>query len=162
MGAVNIRILCVGKLKETYFTEACAEFQKRLGRFCTLSVTEVPDEKAPESLHPADEALVREKEGKRLLKAIGEKDFVVALAIDGRMLTSEGFADFLEEKEMHGVRTLTFVIGGSLGLSPEVYARADARLSFSKMTFPHRIARLLLLEQLFRAYKIRAHEAYHK
>ena len=159
---MNIRILCVGKLKEAYFTEACAEFQKRLGRFCTLSVTEVPDEKAPESLHPADEALVREKEGRRLLEAIGEKDHVVALAIGGRQTTSEDFAASLKEKEARGVRTLTFVIGGSLGLSDEVYARADEKLSFSRMTFPHRIARLLLLEQLFRAYKINAHEAYHK
>ena len=159
---MNIRILCVGKLKEAYFIDACAEFQKRLSRFCTLSIVEVPDEKAPESLHPADEALVREKEGKRLLKAIDPKDFVAALAIDGRQQTSEEFASFLEEKELAGVRTVDFVIGGSLGLSDEVYARANARLSFSKMTFPHRIARLLLLEQLFRAYKIRTHEAYHK
>lgn len=158
---MNIRILCVGKLKEPYFTDACAEFQKRLGRFCSLSVIEVPDEKAPESLHPADEDLVREKEGARLLKAIGEKDYVVALAIDGRMHTSEAFAAFLSEKEL-SARTLTFVIGGSLGLSPAVLSRANEKLSFSKMTFPHRIARLLLLEQLFRAYKINAHEAYHK
>ena len=158
---MNIRILCVGKLKEPYFTDACAEFQKRLGRFCSLSVVEVPDEKAPDSLHPADEDLVREKEGARLLKAIGEKDYVVALAIDGRMRTSEAFAAFLKEKEL-SARTLTFVIGGSLGLSPAVLSRANEKLSFSEMTFPHRIARLLLLEQLFRAYKINAHEAYHK
>lgn len=158
---MNIRILCVGKLKETYFTEACAEFQKRLSRFCSLSIVEVPDEKAPESLHPKDEALVREKEGKRLLRAIDPKDFVVALTIDGKQMRSEEFAAFLTEQETAG-RTVDFVIGGSLGLSDEVYARANARLSFSKMTFPHRIARLLLLEQLFRAYKINAHEAYHK
>ena len=157
-----MKIVCVGKLKESYFEAACAEFQKRLGRFCSLSIIEVPDEKAPESLHPAEEAIVKEKEGRRILKAIGEKDTVVALAIDGRMHTSESFAAFLKGKEDAGCRTLTFVIGGSLGLSHEVYARADERLSFSKMTFPHRIARLLLLEQLFRAYKINAHEAYHK
>lgn len=159
---MNVKIICVGKLKEAYFSDACAEFQKRLSRFCTLSVVETPDEKAPESLHPADEALVKEKEGRRILKAIGEKDCVVALAIDGRALSSEGFASFVKSREDAGCRTLTFVIGGSLGLSDEVYARADERLSFSRMTFPHRIARLLLLEQLFRAYKINAHEAYHK
>ena len=159
---MNVKIVCVGKLKEPYFEAACAEFQKRLGRFCTLSIVELPDEKAPESLHPAEEAQVRDREGKRILKAIGEKDFVAALAIDGRMLSSEGFAAFLKGREDGGCRTLTFVVGGSLGLSDEVYARADERLSFSKMTFPHRIARLLLLEQLFRAYKINAHEAYHK
>lgn len=158
----TVRILCVGKLKEAYFEQACVEFQKRLSRFCTMDIVEVPDEKAPDSLHPADEDLVRDKEGKRLLKAIGQKDFVVALAIDGRQMCSEDFAAFLEQKERDGVRALTFVIGGSLGLSPEVLARADYKLSFSKMTFPHRIARLLLLEQLYRGFKIRAHETYHK
>ena len=158
---MTVRIVCVGKLKERYFEDACAEFQKRLSRFCALEIIEVPDEKAPESLHPADEDLVREKEGKRILKAIGAKDFVVAMAIDGKQMTSEEFAGDLAVREAEA-RPLTFVIGGSLGLSPEVYARANARISFSKMTFPHRIARLLLLEQLYRGFKIRAHEAYHK
>lgn len=158
---MTVRIVCVGKLKERYFEDACAEFQKRLSRFVSLEIAEVPDEKAPESLHPADEILVKEKEGKRILKCIGQKDFVVALSIDGKQMTSEAFAAFLEEKET-GARPLTFVIGGSLGLSDEVYARANAKISFSKMTFPHRIARLLLLEQLYRGCKIRAHEAYHK
>lgn len=158
---MTVRVVCVGKLKEKYFEDACAEFQKRLSRFVTLEIVELADEKAPESLHPKDEDLVREKEGKRVLKAIGQKDFVVALAIDGKQMTSEQFAAFLAEKEADA-RPLTFVIGGSLGLSPEVYARANAKLSFSKMTFPHRIARLLLLEQLYRGCKINAHEAYHK
>ena len=158
---MNVRIVCVGKLKEAFFTDACAEFQKRLGRFCALEIVEVADEKAPESLHPKDEDLVREKEGRRILKSIGPKDFVTVLAIDGRQMTSEAFAAYLTEKEAEA-RPLTFVIGGSLGLSPEVYARANTKLSFSKMTFPHRIARLLLLEQLYRGFKINAHEAYHK
>ncbi|MBQ6236062.1 MAG: 23S rRNA (pseudouridine(1915)-N(3))-methyltransferase RlmH [Clostridia bacterium] len=158
---MTVRVVCVGKLKEKYFEDACAEFQKRLSRFVTLEIVELADEKAPESLHPKDADLVREKEGKRILKAIGSKDFVVALAIDGRQMTSEQFAAYLAEKEAEA-RPLTFVIGGSLGLSHEVYARANAKLSFSKMTFPHRIARLLLLEQLYRGYKINAHEAYHK
>lgn len=158
---MTVRIVCVGKLKERYFEDACAEFQKRLGRFCTLEIIELPDEKAPESLHPAEEDIVRDKEGKRILKAIGVKDFVVALAIDGVQMSSEAFAAFLTEKEVEA-RPLTFLIGGSLGLSPEVYARANVKISFSKMTFPHRIARLLLLEQLYRGFKIRAHEAYHK
>lgn len=158
---MTVRIVCVGKLKERYFEDACAEFQKRLGRFCTLEIIELPDEKAPESLHPAEEDIVRDKEGKRILKAIGAKDFVVALAIDGKQMRSEEFAAFLEEKETEA-RPLTFLIGGSLGLSPEVYARANAKLSFSKMTFPHRIARLLLLEQIYRGFKILRSEAYHK
>ena len=158
---MTVRIVCVGKLKERYFEDACAEFQKRLGRFCTLEIIELPDEKAPESLHPAEEDIVRDKEGKRILKAIGAKDFVVTLAIDGKQMRSEEFAAFLEEKETEA-RPLTFLIGGSLGLSPEVYARANAKLSFSKMTFPHRIARLLLLEQIYRGFKILRNEAYHK
>ena len=158
---MNVRVVCVGKLKEKFFEDACAEFSKRLTRYCSLEIAEVADEKAPESLHPADEALVKEKEGKRILKNIGPKDFVVALAIDGKQMTSEAFAAYLAERETEA-RPLTFVIGGSLGLSDEVYARANARLSFSKMTFPHRIARLLLLEQLYRGFKINAHEAYHK
>lgn len=158
---MTVRIVCVGKLKERYFEDACAEFQKRLSRFAALEIAELADEKAPDSLHPADEALVKEKEGRRILKAIGPKDFVVALAIDGRQMTSEQFAAFLEEKATDA-RPLTFVIGGSLGLSPEVYARANTRISFSKMTFPHRIARLLLLEQLYRGFKILSHETYHK
>jgi len=158
---MTVRVVCVGKLKEKYFEDACAEFFKRLSRFCTLEIVEVADEKAPESLHPADEDLVREKEGRRILKAIGQKDFVVALAIDGRQMTSEQFSAYLGEKEAEA-RPLTFVIGGSLGLSPEVYARANAKISFSKMTFPHRIARLLLLEQLYRGFKILHNEAYHK
>ena len=158
---MTVRVVCVGKLKEKYFEDACAEFQKRLSRFVTLEIVELADEKAPESLHPKDEDLVREKEGKRILKAIGPKDYVVALAIDGKQMTSEQFAAYLAEKEAEA-RPLTFVIGGSLGLSPEVYARANAKLSFSKMTFPHRVARLLLLEQLYRGCKINAHEAYHK
>ena len=158
---MTVRIVCVGKLKERYFEDACAEFQKRLGRFCTLEIIELPDEKAPESLHPAEEDIVRDKEGKRILKAIGVKDFVVALAIDGVQMSSEAFAAFLTEKEVEA-RPLTFLIGGSLGLSPEVYARANVKISFSKMTFPHRIARLLLLEQLYRGFKILAHETYHK
>ena len=158
---MTVRIVCVGKLKERFFEDACAEFQKRLGRFCTLEIIELPDEKAPESLHPVEEDIVRDKEGKRILKAIGAKDFVVALAIDGKQMRSEEFAAFLEEKETEA-RPLTFLIGGSLGLSPEVYARANAKLSFSKMTFPHRIARLLLLEQIYRGFKILRNEAYHK
>lgn len=158
---MTVRIVCVGKLKERYFEDACAEFQKRLGRFAALEIVELPDEKAPESLHPADEDLVREKEGRRILKAIGPKDFAVALAIDGKQMRSEEFAAFLGEKETEA-RPLTFIIGGSLGLSPEVYARANAKLSFSKMTFPHRIARLILLEQIYRGFKILRNEAYHK
>ena len=158
---MNVRIVCVGKLKERYFEDACAEFQKRLSRFCTLEISEVADEKAPESLHPADEALVREREGTRILKCIGQKDFVVALAIDGKQMTSEAFSAYLTEREAEA-RPLSFVIGGSLGLSDDVVRRAQLRLSFSPMTFPHQLARIMLLEQTYRALKISAGERYHK
>ena len=156
-----IRILACGKVREKWMKEGIDEYLKRIRPYEKIEIVEVADEKAPESLHPKDELLVLEKEGKRLLKAIGDKDYVVALAIDGRQMRSEAFAAFLEEKEREA-RPLTFVIGGSLGLSKDVYARADAKLSFSQMTFPHRIARLLLLEQLYRGFKIRRNEAYHK
>ena len=150
---MTVRILCVGKLKEAYFEDACAEFQKRLSRFCSLELIEVPDEKAPESLHPADERNVLDREGEKLV--------LVREGKSGKGAALDEIAAFLEEKEL-SARPLTFVIGGSLGLSAEVYARADAKLSFSQMTFPHRIARLLLLEQLYRGFKIRRNEAYHK
>ena len=158
---MTVRIVCVGKLKERYFEDACAEFQKRLSRFVSLEIAEVADEKAPESLHPADEILVKEKEGKRILKCIGQKDFVVAMSIDGKQMTSEAFAAFLGEKETEA-RPLTFVIGGSLGLSPAVLQRADETLSLSDMTFPHQLARVMLLEQTYRACKINHNERYHK
>lgn len=159
---MTIKICCVGKLKEAYFIDACAEFQKRLGRFCTLKVVEVADERAPDSLSLAEEAQVKSREGERLLAAIDPKDVVIALAIGGRRYTSEAFAAHLESLETRGARTVAFVIGGSLGLGDAVLRRADETLSLSDMTLPHRIARLVLLEQLFRAYKIRRKETYHK
>ena len=159
---MTVKILCVGKLKETYFTDACAEYVKRLGRFCTVKVVEVADERAPETLSPAEEAQVKTKEGERLLAAIDPKDTVIALTIGGRRYTSEKFAAHLADLESRGVRSVAFVIGGSLGLGDAVLRRADETLSLSDMTLPHRIARLVLLEQVYRAYKIRRGEAYHK
>ncbi len=159
---MTIKICCVGKLKEAYFTEACVEFQKRLSRFATLKICEVADEKAPDSLSRAEEEQVKLREGERLLAAIDPKDTVIALAIGGKRYTSESFAEHLEVLESRGVRTIAFVIGGSLGLSEAVLRRANETLSLSDMTLPHRIARLVLLEQLFRAYKIRRNETYHK
>lgn len=159
---MNVRILCVGKLKEKCFLDACAEYEKRLSRFYTLSVQEVADEKAPDTLSKAEEAQVRDREGERLLRLVGEKDFVTALCLDGREVTSEQFAESIRLHRDGGVRTLTFLIGGSLGLSDAAIARADAKLSLGKMTLPHRIARLVLEEQLFRAAKILAGETYHK
>lgn len=159
---MTVKLCCVGKLKESYFIEACAEYQKRLGRFCTLKIAEVADERAPETLSASEEAQVKAREGERLLGAIDPKDYVIALAIGGKRYTSESFAAHLESLETRGTRSVAFVIGGSLGLGDAVLRRADETLSLSDMTLPHRIARLVLLEQLFRAYKIRRGEAYHK
>ena len=157
-----IKICCVGKLKESFFIESCAEFAKRLSRYCELRVCEVADEKAPESLSAGETRLVREKEGNRLLSVIDPKDHVIAMTIDGKRYSSERFAAHMEDLEANGVRTIDFVIGGSTGLSDPVIRRADETMSLSDLTMPHRIARLVLLEQIYRSYKIRRNETYHK
>lgn len=159
---MNVKIACVGKLKERYFTEAAAEYQKRLSRYLSLSVAEVADEKAPQTLSAADARRALLREGERLLAAITPDEYVLALAVDGCECSSEAFADKLFGLFDAGKRTVTFVIGGSLGLADTVLDRADETLSLGKMTYPHRIARILLLEQLYRACKIRRGEAYHK
>ena len=158
---MNVTILAVGKLKDRFFEEGCGEYQKRLMRYCTLSVREAADEKAPEALSPAQEEQVKEKEGKRLLSLLDPRDHVIALTVTGKAYTSEGLAERIGALRDRG-KNVTFLIGGSLGLSPEVIARADEELSMSKMTFPHQLARVMLLEQLYRARKILAGEKYHK
>lgn len=159
---MRITVVCVGKLKENYWRLAVAEYSKRLGRYHKLDIIELADEKAPETMSLAQEIEVRRKEGERILKAIRDDAFVVALAIDGEKLSSESLADFLDKKAIHGVSHIAFVIGGSLGLSHEVLSRADYKLSFSAMTFPHQMMRVVLLEQIYRAEKINRKEPYHK
>lgn len=159
---MTIRILCVGKLKEPYFMAAEAEFLKRLRRFCTVEIAEVPDERAPETLSAAQQRQVMDREGERLLARIGADEHVVALAIGGARRTSEAFAARLGHLRDGGARCVTFVIGGSLGLSGAVLQRANETLSLSDLTLPHRIARLVLLEQVYRAHKILFGEPYHK
>lgn len=159
---MNIKLCCVGKLKDSFFLDACAEFSKRLSRYCSLSVHEVADEKAPEMLHPAEERKVKEREGERLLSAVDAKDYVIALTLGGRQYTSEAFSEHLAELSALGKHSVAFVIGGSLGLSDAVIKRADEQLCLSRMTFPHRLARLILLEQIYRAYRIERNEPYHK
>ena len=159
---MNIEILCVGKIKEHYLKDAIAEYAKRLGKYCTLKITEVADEKTPDKQNPAEEDLVRKKEGERLLRSVRDNAYLIALAIDGKMFDSEGFAELLEKKAVASVSDLQFVIGGSLGLCPAILNRADLKLSFSKMTFPHQLMRVILLEQIYRAYRIINHEPYHK
>ncbi len=158
---MNIRLLCVGKLKDRCWLEAAAEYEKRLGRFCALESVELPDESAPDSLSGAQQAQVMEREGKRLLARIGGGEHVIALCVDGKALSSEAFSKRLSALLDAG-KTVDFVIGGSLGLSPAVLDRADERLSVSAMTLPHRLCRVFLLEQIYRAFKIMRGEAYHK
>ena len=158
---MKITIACVGKIKEKYFVDAIKEYSKRLSRYDKLEIVEVSDEKAPEILSEAQMQIVKNKEGERLMKAIGEA-YTIALCIDGKKLSSPDLAKLLSDKRVGGISHICFVIGGSLGLSDEVIKRADYRLSFSDMTFPHQLMRVILLEQIYRAERILANEPYHK
>lgn len=159
---MKITLICVGKIKEKFYAAAIDEFRKRLGRYCDLAIIEVKDEKAPETLSAALEEQVKEREGERILKAVKDDMHVVALAIDGEALSSDELADRIEKAAVGGVSHMAFVIGGSLGLSSAVMKRADAALSFSRMTFPHQLMRVVLLEQVYRAFRIIRKEPYHK
>lgn len=159
---MHITIASVGKLKEKYLVNGIDEYIKRLGPYAKVQLVEVPDEKAPESMSPAEEQQVRAKEGERLLAKLAPDAYVVALAIDGEMWTSEQLAGSLDKLATYGRSQVAFVIGGSLGLSSEVLRRADAKLSFGRMTLPHQLMRLVLVEQVYRAFKINRGEPYHK
>ncbi|MFD1928347.1 23S rRNA (pseudouridine(1915)-N(3))-methyltransferase RlmH [Sporosarcina siberiensis] len=159
---MNITIVTVGKLKEKYLKMGIEEFTKRLGAYAKVTIIEVPDEKAPESLSDADMEIVKKKEGERILSKIGADAYVVALAIDGKMKTSEQLAADMESLMTYGRSKVAFVIGGSLGLHTDVLKRADELLSFSKMTFPHQMMKLILVEQIYRAFRIMKGEPYHK
>lgn len=159
---MKITILAVGKVKERFYREAIAEFEKRLGKYVRLTIREVEDEKTPEGASEAEETAIRRKEGERLLRHIKDNDYVIALAIDGESLDSPGLAGKVEQLGISGVSSIVFVIGGSLGLSGEVLGRADWRLSFSAMTFPHQLMRVILLEQIYRSFRIMRGEPYHK
>lgn len=159
---MKITVLCVGKIKESYFKDAIAEYSKRLSRYLKLEITEVADEKTPDKASPAEEAQIKETEGKRLLSHLKEDSYIIALAIDGKALSSTGLAETIDRLGVQGVSHITFVIGGSLGLSEEVLSKAKYKLSFSAMTFPHQLMRVILLEQVYRACRINAGEPYHK
>ncbi|WP_029100532.1 23S rRNA (pseudouridine(1915)-N(3))-methyltransferase RlmH [Brevibacillus thermoruber] len=159
---MQIAIVAVGKLKEKYLREGIDEYSKRLSAYCKLQVVEVADEKAPEELSPTEMEQVKRREGERILAQLKPDQYVIALAIEGQMWSSEKLASELDRLATYGKSQVAFVIGGSLGLSPEVLQRADVLLSFSKMTFPHQLVRLILLEQVYRAYRINRGEAYHK
>ncbi|MHA6481647.1 23S rRNA (pseudouridine(1915)-N(3))-methyltransferase RlmH [Paenibacillus sp. strain BS8-2] len=159
---MHIQIASVGKLKEKYLTQGIAEYAKRLGPYVKLTFTEVPDEKAPETMSPAEEAQVREREGERLLAQLKPDAHVVALAIGGELWSSEDLAGQLDKLATYGRSHVAFVIGGSNGLAPAVLARAQQKLSFGRMTLPHQLMRLVLMEQIYRAVKINRGEPYHK
>ena len=159
---MNISIIAVGKLKEKYLKTGIDEYLKRLSSYAKVEILEIPDEKAPEELSAAEMEQVKQKEGEKLLAKLSQDTYVIALAIDGKMKSSEELADTLDKLATYGKSKIAFVIGGSLGLSNEVLKRADEKLSFSKMTFPHQLMRLILLEQIYRAFRINRNEPYHK
>lgn len=159
---MKITLLTVGKIKESYLREAIAEYTKRIGKYGRIDVVEVQDEKTPDGASAAIEQQIKEIEGKRLLSKIPEGSYVITLEILGKMLDSVELSDKLAKLTVQGVSHVCFIIGGSLGLSPEVLRRSDFGLSFSKMTFPHQLMRVILLEQIYRAYRIQNHEPYHK
>ena len=159
---MKITIVSVGKIKEKYISEGIKEYSTRLSRYCKLKIIEVNDEKAPENLSDADMEIVKNKEGERILNKISDNTFAIALAIDGKNLSSEEFSHKLDNLALTGYSDITFIIGGSLGLSNEVLKQCSNKLSFSKMTFPHQLMRLILLEQVYRAFRISRGEPYHK
>ena len=159
---MRIRIVCIGKLKERYWSEAVEEYSKRLSRYCELEIVQLKEARLPDKASLADEQNVIFEEGQSILKNIKEGSQVITLEIKGKELSSEGLSAYLGELQLEGKSDLTFVIGGSLGISEQVSARADFKLSFSRMTFPHQMMRVILLEQVYRAFKILRNETYHK
>ncbi|MBQ7567949.1 23S rRNA (pseudouridine(1915)-N(3))-methyltransferase RlmH [bacterium] len=159
---MKITILAVGKIKEKYFAEAIKEYAKRLSRYATLNIIEVADEQTPDSASPALEAQIKQREGERLIKALKGDTYTIALALDGQAMDSPALAHKIEELGVRGHAHLAFLIGGSLGLSDQVLQRADLKLSFSQLTFPHQLMRVILLEQIYRSFRIIKHEPYHK
>lgn len=161
--AMKITVLTVGKIKEKFYTQAIEEYAKRLSRYCKLDIIEVADEKTPDAASEAVERKIKEREGERLFKYLeNDSCYVIALAIDGKMLDSVELSERIERLGIEGKSHIVFVIGGSLGLDERVLKRADFKLSFSKMTFPHQLMRVILLEQIYRSYRIMNHEPYHK
>ena len=159
---MKITIICVGKIKEKFYTDAINEYRKRLSSYCRLDIIQVDDEKTQKNASGTEMDVVKRKEAKRVLKQIKEDDYVITLEIRGTELDSLQLAEKIKQLEVHGTRNLVFIIGGSLGLHASVSSRADFKLSFSKMTFPHQLMRVILLEQIYRSYRIICGEPYHK
>lgn len=159
---MNIKIIAVGKIKEKYIQEGIKEFIKRLSRYCSLDIIEIDDEKAPEKLSEKEMDIVKAKEGNKILLKVPQNAYVMSLVIEGSQLSSEGLSEKMSELMVSGTNDICFVIGGSLGLSRDVINRSNYKLSFSKMTFPHQLMRLILLEQVYRGFRIMKGEPYHK
>lgn len=159
---MKINIIAIGKIKEKFIKEAIKEFEKRLSRYCKLKIIELDDEKAPQNLSQKDMDIIRKREGERILGKLNPSSYIIALDIKGKSLSSEEFSKKMEDLMLEGKNEITFIIGGSIGLSKEILARCNYKLSFSKMTFPHQLMRLILLEQIYRGFRIMKNEPYHK
>lgn len=159
---MNVSVVCVGKVKEKYYRDAIAEYLKRLSKYCKIDIVEVTDEKTPDNASENVELQIKAKEAERILKHIKDDMYVIALAIEGKKLDSVALSQKIEQLGIMGKSNIAFVIGGSLGLHADVLKRADFKLSFSDMTFPHQLMRVILLEQVYRSYRIMNREPYHK
>ena len=159
---MKIKLICVGKLKEKYLSDGMNEYLKRLSAYCDVEVIEVGDERIPENPSLAEEMIVKAKEGRRILDKVKQDDYMILLDVQGKEVDSIQFAESIEDCMLHGKSTIDFVIGGSLGHGEDVLTRANKRISFSKMTFPHQLMRVILAEQIYRAFKIIRKETYHK
>ncbi|MCR2044827.1 23S rRNA (pseudouridine(1915)-N(3))-methyltransferase RlmH [Anaerosalibacter massiliensis] len=159
---MNITIIGVGKIKEKFMQEGIKEYSKRLSRYCKLKIIEVTDESAPENLSEKEIEIIKEKEGKRILSKLSNNSYIISLDIKGKNFSSEEFSKKIEDITLGGTNDITFIIGGSLGLSEEILNKSNFKLSFSKMTFPHQLMRIILLEQIYRGFRIMKGEPYHK
>ena len=159
---MKVKLICVGKLKENYLKDGISEYQKRLSRFCQFEVIELADEKTPDKARDAENQMIMAKEAQRIEKKIGQRDFVVVLAIEGKQFPSETFSQLISETTVKGYSDITFIIGGSLGLDPRIKKRANVLMSFGLLTLPHQLMRLVLIEQIYRAFLIAQGSSYHK
>lgn len=159
---LNVKILCIGKLKEKYLKDACAEYQKRLGAYCSLEILELPEERIAQNPSAAEIERVLNAEGDKIIQKLQRCEAVVTLCIEGRGLSSQELSEYIQAETVRGISSIAFVIGGSYGLSEQVKSRSELKLSMSKMTFPHQLARVMLLEQIYRAFQISSGGKYHK
>ena len=159
---LHINIICIGKLKEKYLQEAISEYSKRLSKYCVFNITELSDEKVPDNLNDSIIKNIKEKEAEKIISRIDKNSYIMTLDLKGRQFTSEEFSKKIEDISLNSSSNITFIIGGTLGLSESILKRSNELICFSKMTFPHQLIRVFLVEQLFRAFKISNNETYHR